>query len=262
MYEFHKDKKRYFNIQKEVTEEYIIPFLENHFDKNSSQKVLEIGSAEAGVLKAFTNLGHTCVGIELDNNRVELAKQFMAEELEDKKVQFFSRNIYDINPEEELDFKFDLIVLKDVIEHIHDQEKFVTIIKKFLNKNGKVFFAFPPWQMPFGGHQQVAENKLISVAPYIHLLPVFLYKALLKVFGETDNKIESLLEIKETGISIERFERIIKNSEYTIVKKKFYLFNPIYKWKFGVNPRKQFGFISAIPWLRNFFTFGTYYIIE
>ncbi|HIE59313.1 MAG TPA: class I SAM-dependent methyltransferase [Hydrogenothermaceae bacterium] len=262
MYDFHKDKERYFKIQKEVTEEYIIPFLSDFFNIGKPQTVLEIGSAEAGVLKAFTDKGHNCVGIELSSNRVETAKTLMAKELEEKKVRFFSRNIYDINPEEELEFKFDLIILKDVIEHIHDQEKFISILKNFLKKNGKVFFAFPPWQMPFGGHQQVAANKLISTSPYIHLLPMFLYKFVLKIFGETDAKIESLTEIKETGISIERFEKIIKNSKYNIVKKKFYLFNPIYKWKFDIKPREQFSFISSIPYIRNFFTFGVYYIIE
>jgi len=262
MYDFHKDKKRYFNIQKEVTEEYIIPFLSEHFDINKPQKVLEIGSAEAGVLKAFTDRGHSCVGIELSENRVLFAKKFMAEELNENKIKFFSRNIYDINPEEELGFKFDLIILKDVIEHIHDQEKFISILKRFLKKNGKVFFAFPPWQMPFGGHQQMAKSKILSKMPYFHLLPMFLYKFTLKVFGISKGQIEALAEVKETGISIERFERIIKNSEYNIIKKKFYLFNPIYKWKFGVKPKEQFSFISAIPFLRNFFTFGVYYIIK
>lgn len=262
MYDFHKDKQRYFNIQKEVTEEYIIPFLEGFFDAKAGLKVLEIGSAEAGVLKAFTNLGNKCLGIELSESRVALAKQFMAEELKDGKVNFISRNIYDINPEEDLDFKFDLIVMKDVIEHIHDQEKFIPILKKFLNKNGKIFFAFPPWQMPFGGHQQNAKSKVLSKLPYFHLFPMPIYKGIMKMFGLEQDQIDGLAEVKETGISIERFEKIVKASGFKVVKKKFYLFNPIYKWKFGIQPREQFGFIAAIPWLRNFFTFGVYYVVE
>ena len=35
-----------------------------------------------------------------------------------------------------------------------------------------------------------------------------MYKGLLKAFGESDGKISTLLEIKETGISLERFEEI------------------------------------------------------
>lgn len=262
MYDFHKDKKRYFTIQKEVTQEYVIPFLSDHFDIDKSQKILEIGSAEAGVLKAFTDKGHQCLGIELQASRIEMAEEFMKKELDAGKVKFMNKNIYDIDVDKDLDSKFDLIILKDVIEHIPEQEKFMPFLKKFLNKNGKVFFAFPPWQMPFGGHQQNAKSKLLSVMPYFHLLPMVIYKFILKAFGEKDNKIKGLTETKETGISIERFEKIVNNSGFKISKKKFYLFNPIYKWKFGIKPRVQFSLISAIPWLRNFFTFGTYYIIE
>lgn len=260
MFSFHKDKERYFNIQKEVTEEYILPFLKEDFDIDKPQKVLEIGSAEAGVLKAFTNKGHQCLGIELSKQRVEHARHFMAEEVDAGKVQFISRNIYDIDTEKDLEFKFDLVILKDVIEHIHDQEKFMQHLKRFLTKNGKVFFAFPPWQMPFGGHQQIATNSFISKMPYIHLLPMPLYKLLLKLFKVKN--IDGLVEIKETGISIERFERIVKANGFTVEKKQFYLFNPIYKWKFGVKPRKQFKLIAGIPWLRNFFTFGVYYTVK
>jgi 2-polyprenyl-3-methyl-5-hydroxy-6-metoxy-1,4-benzoquinol methylase len=37
-------------------------------------------------------------------------------------ISFLARNIYDIDPDQDLPFKFDLIILKDVIEHIPDQE--------------------------------------------------------------------------------------------------------------------------------------------
>jgi 2-polyprenyl-3-methyl-5-hydroxy-6-metoxy-1,4-benzoquinol methylase len=262
MYEFHKDKKRYFNIQREVTEEYIIPFLKNHIDLDKSINVLEIGCAEAGVLKAFTNLNHRATGIELSPKRVESASHFMAKELEENKVNFIVRNIYDIDTEKDLPFKYDLIVLKDVIEHIHEQHKFLAIVRKFLNPEGQIFFAFPPWQMPFGGHQQICKSKFLSKLPYFHLLPKFLYKAILKLFGETETNIESLLEIKETGISIERFERLIQQSHFEVLKKQHFLFNPIYKYKFGIQPKNQFSIIQNLPYLRNFFTMGVYYLVK
>jgi 2-polyprenyl-3-methyl-5-hydroxy-6-metoxy-1,4-benzoquinol methylase len=261
MFEFHKDKERYFKIQKEVTQEYVIPFLKSHVEMKPDFKVLEIGCGEAGVLQAFTDLGFHATGIELYASRIENAKKFMAKELEEGKVQFIVRNIYDIDVEKDLSHKFDLIILKDVIEHIPEQEKFISIVHSFLTPTGKIFFAFPPWQMPFGGHQQICQSKFLSKLPYFHLLPMFLYTAILKLFGESERCIQELQEIKQTGISIERFERIIKQSSFAILKKKFYLFNPIYKYKLGVNPKEQLGLISSIPYVRNFFTMGTYYLV-
>ncbi len=225
-------------------------------------KVLEIGCAEAGVLKAFTDRGHSCVGIELSEHRVKLAEQFLAEEVSEGKISFLAKNIYDLDVQKDIGHTFDLVILKDVIEHIHDQERFFKALRQLLSPKGKIFFGFPPWQMPFGGHQQKCNNKLLSVLPYYHLLPMPLYKGVLKLFGETDLKVSNLAEIKETGISIERFERIYKTQNYKLLKRQLFLINPIYKYKFKLTPRTQFGFIAAVPWVRNFFSTCAYYVLE
>ncbi|MFT5725498.1 MAG: SAM-dependent methyltransferase [Bacteroidia bacterium] len=261
MYEFHGDMQRYHDMTRKVTEQFVIPFVSQSLDMSKSLNVLEIGSGEAGVLSAFTKSGHHCVGIELSPESVIRAENLMKDEVASGAIRFVAENIYDINPE---DFqpKFDLIILKDVIEHIHDQEKIMVRLKAFLAPGGVIFFGFPPWYMPYGGHQQGAKSKFGSKLPFYHILPTFLYKWMLKLFGESEHMIEGLLEIKETGISIERFERITKSAGFKIDQSTFYLFNPIYKYKFGVKPRKQLGLINYIPFLRNFVTTCAYYTVR
>jgi hypothetical protein len=89
-----------------------------------------------------------------------------------------------------------------------------------------------------------------------------LYKRILRAAGESQHTIDSLVDVKETGISIERFERIAKKSGYAIVNKQWFLFNPIYKFKFGFKPRKQNWLFGAIPFVRNFLTTCAYYTIQ
>ena len=262
MFEFHSDMVKYFDMQYKTSAEFIIPFIKEHIDLNEPLKVLEIGCAEAGVLKAFTELGHTCVGIELVQSRIDLAVQFMEKELKEEKIKFITRNIYDIDVQKDIGHQFDLIILKDVIEHIPNQEKFIAQLHDFLNPNGYVFFGFPPWYMPFGGHQQICKNKLLSKLPYYHLLPGFLYKGLLKLFGEPEHIVSELMSIKQTGISIERFERLMRQNNYQINKHKSFLTNPIYKYKFGLKVREQLSFIRAIPFIRNFLTTCVYYLVK
>jgi 2-polyprenyl-3-methyl-5-hydroxy-6-metoxy-1,4-benzoquinol methylase len=261
-FDFHSDTLAYFNIQYENARKYLVPFVKEQVALKPGTKVLEIGCGEAGVLKAFTELGCICTGIELNTNRLNDARQLMKNELEAGSISFINRNIYDIDAEKDLPYAFDLIILKDVIEHIPHQEKLMKKLQDFMTTNGKVFFGFPPWQMPFGGHQQICRNKFLSLLPYFHLLPMPLYVFVLKLFGEPENVIKELREIKQTGISIERFERICKNVNYTIVKKKFYFINPIYEYKFKMKARVQWNVIAAIPVLRNFFTTAAYYLIS
>jgi len=262
MYGFHTDRKYYFDFIHKTADGFIVPFIEEYRSLRSADKVLEIGCAEGGVLKAFTDRGHQSMGIELSEKRVALANEFMSEEVDNKLVQFVSKDIYDIDTESELPFKFDVILLKDVIEHIFHQEKFMARLDQFMSSDGLVFFGFPPWQMPFGGHQQVLKSKLLSKIPYFHLLPRFLYKWILTIFGESEYKIKEMMELTETGLSVEKFERYVTEAGFQVVKKRHYLINPVYSFKFGLKPRKQLGLISAIPYLRNFLTTGVYYLIQ
>ncbi|HRG21771.1 MAG TPA: class I SAM-dependent methyltransferase [Saprospiraceae bacterium] len=253
MYDFHENKSRYFEIQRWVTAQYIIPFLE--LPANTSLRVLEVGCGEAGVLKAFLDQGHSGMGIELSSTRVEMANAFLSDEVKQGKVEIVNANIYDIDPMSDRKFQFDLIVLKDVIEHIPDQAKFMAKLKQFLKPGGKVFFAYPPWWMPFGGHQQICKSKLLSKLPWFHLLPMSLYVAFLRMMGEGEPTIKELREIKETGIISEKIHSIIRNLDYRVIKETFWLINPIYVRKFNFKPLKA---LLAIPYLRNIYCTAHY----
>ena len=262
MYEFHSDKDRYFDIQYRTAKEFILPFIREHAPGIKLSRVLEIGCGEAGVLKCFLEEGAFCTGIELSPSRVASAAQYHAQAVEEGRIEFVNRNIYDIDPNADLGGQYDLVILKDVIEHIPDQKEFMHHLQAFLNPDGVIFFAFPPWQMPFGGHQQIAKNKLLSHLPYYHLLPMSVYKLILRMFGESKITLDELEEIKETGISIERFERCLKSAKFKIVAVRHYLVNPIYWYKFKMKPRVQNKLISKIPWVRDFVTSACYYLVS
>jgi 2-polyprenyl-3-methyl-5-hydroxy-6-metoxy-1,4-benzoquinol methylase len=259
MFEFHTDRKRYFDIQVANAAAFVLPFIEEKYTIKPDMRVLEIGSGEGGVLKPFMERGCTGIGVEFDLVRIEFGKMWMGKEIEEGRLTLLGKDIYDVDAVDELGGNFDIIILKDVIEHIHDQRKLIGHLKVFLKPDGVIFFGFPPWQMPFGGHQQICKNKWLSRLPYFHLLPSFLYRMILKLAREN---VDEMMEIKQTGISIERFETICKQQGYELLHRKHYLINPIYQWKFGWKPKTQFKLISTLPFIRNFLTTCVYYLIR
>jgi SAM-dependent methyltransferase len=258
----HKDAQLRFRQQVDNSATYVIPFIEEAFPLRGGMHVMEIGCGEGGVLEPFLKKGCQCVGVELMASRLALAEQFLPEPLREGRLRLINKNIYDLDFLGEFKESFDLIILKDAIEHIPDQERLMGYLKQLLKPEGVIFLGFPPWYMPHGGHQQICQNKVLSMFPYVHLLPVPVYKSILKGCGEGPSIIKELLEIKETGISIERFQRILQKNNYAVVHKRFYLINPIYRYKFGWKPRVQSGVIAGIPFFRNFVTTCVYYLVK
>lgn len=258
----HRDDNVRYQQQVDNSRNYVIPFIEKEFPDIAGLKVMEVGCGEGGVLTPLLEKGCICVGVDLSQQRIDLAEGFLKEYTGTGQLRLIAKNIYDLDFLGEYRHTFDVIILKDAIEHIPDQEKIIGHLKQLLSPRGQVYFGFPPWYMPHGGHQQVCTSKVLTLMPYIHLLPRPLYRGLLRAFKEPEPIIQELMEIKDTGISIERFERIVKRQQYKITQRKFYLINPIYKYKFGVSAREQWKPLAAIPFVRNFFTTCVYYLIK
>ncbi|HOW25518.1 MAG TPA: class I SAM-dependent methyltransferase [Bacteroidales bacterium] len=259
MQERHTNRQQYFQEQVYTTSQYVIPFIREVFPPGNNTTVLEIGCGEGGNLKPFLDMGCRVTGIDISESRITLARSFLDDPDYKDRLELIANDIYDVH---EPFIKFDLIILRDVIEHIHNQKWFMSYLKRFLRPGGMVFIAFPPWYNPFGGHQQVCRNRILSKLPYVHLMPSFCYRKLLKAFGENDATIQGLMEVKETGLSIERFERILKQDGYRIVKMQHYLINPNYEIKFRMKPRKQNRLIAAIPFVSDFLTTSSYYLVS
>ena len=261
MQERHLDSEKYFNEQWITTEKYVLPFIQGVKNINENTSVLEIGCGEGGNLAPFLKMGcKRIVGVDLSREKIKNANAFFGKMKNHDNIEFILDDIYNISPGDI--GRFDIIITRDVLEHIHGQEKFMSFVKNFMKPDGKFFLGFPPWHNPFGGHQQMCDSKFLSKVPYFHILPIFMYKYILKAFGESDTKIKVLLEIKDTGITIERFHEILKKEQYHIDRRMFYFINPNYEIKFGLRPIEAWGLISSIPYVRNFLITTNYYVIS
>ena len=248
-FDFHKDRDKYFYIQKENAKKYILPFIEIKKKINPEMRILEVGCRDGGVLFPFLEKGCHITGIDLSKTMLSKAIYQYSKYINEGRAKFIAADIHDFDANND---QFDIIILKDVIEHVYDHHRLIKILGKLLNDDGVIYFGYPPWQNPFGGHQQASDHKILSKLPYFHLLPGFLYFGIFKIFK--DKKLQFLKATKETRITIEGFRKLIKRKGLCIKAEKMYLINPIYEKKFGWRPIEQFNLIKNIPYLRNYFT--------
>lgn len=252
----HTDRYRYFREETATTEKYFIPYLSEFMDVGDIS-VLEVGCGEGGNLLPFARRGCRVVGVDLSEQRVRQAESFFSREC--AAGTFVCDDVMHYRGDGRL---FDLIVCHDVVEHIHEKEKMLLALKRLLAPGGRLFVAFPAWQMPFGGHQQIARSWVVSHLPFVHLLPELAFCLMLRLFGEDASKINELIGIRRTRCTVEMFEREAAYAGYTVCDRRLWLVNPHYEVKFGLRPIRLCRQLSALPYIRNFMASSCFYVVR
>lgn len=252
----HTDRYRYFREEAATTEKYFIPYLSEFMDVGDIS-VLEVGCGEGGNLLPFARRGCRVVGVDLSKQRVRQAESFFSREC--AAGTFVCDDVMHYRGDGRL---FDLIVCHDVVEHIPEKGKMLLALKRLLAPGGRLFIAFPAWQMPFGGHQQIACSWVVSHLPFVHLLPELAFSLMLRLFGEDASKINELISIRRTRCTVEMFEREAAYAGYTVCDRRLWLVNPHYEVKFGLRPIRLCRQLSVLPYIRNFMASSCFYVVR
>lgn len=233
-------------------------FVESFMDIDSSSplNILEIGTAEAGLLKYFHEKGHSCYGIEYSpvrhKNSIELNEEF--------RDNLLHGDITDINTYSAIaGIQFDVIVLRDVIEHVKDQSLALRNIYSLLKPGGKFFVSFPPKHSPYAGHQQVFPKKLGKL-PYIYMLPDFLYKKVIHYTGLNEKSVDYYIFLKKNRLSIRKFQRLTSELNYKLIKIEKYFIRPCYEYRFNMN--RTLNPLAKIPVIDEFTTLGSIFLLS
>ena len=227
--------EKHFYQQIEHTKNYLLGYFKKHIPDFQSLKILEIGCAEAGFVHYLDSMNIDVQGLELAEARVNIALG---------KNPHLKLTVGDITKSEvveKLNAKFDLIVMRDVIEHIPQRREMFENIVKLLNPGGYLYVTFPPRFSAFAGHQQNGKS-ILKFVPYVQLLPDFLIRTLGNIFKEHRYMIETIINNFRDGLTIGKFVKYCNSFGFDFLVKELFLIRPIYKIKFSLPPVKM-------PWI-------------
>jgi len=243
--------EKHFYEQQEFSKSYLMPYLRRHIPDFENAEILEIGCGEAGFLDILHQSGVSATGIEIEAGRIKTALD------KNPNLKIILGDITDPAVVKQMGRQFDLIIMRDVIEHIKDRDTMFANLRKLLKPEGYLYITFPPRFSGFAGHQQNGKS-ILRYLPYLHLLPVPLIRLLAKSFREREEVIYQVIINYQIGLTIRRFTQLYRLYDFTPVIRELFIFRPIYQIRFKVTPRR----IPNIPGLREFIAFGSEYLLR
>jgi ubiquinone/menaquinone biosynthesis C-methylase UbiE len=132
---------------------------------------------------------------------------------------------------------FDLILMRDVLEHMPDAEKALEKAASMLNIGGLLYASFAPFYSPFGGHQHNGSGFFSNV-PWLQALPESWFRAALRLRGNSYKSGKGLADDMEsvlrTRLTVSRFRRLVPAAGLRFRYFARYLSRPDYRIKFGL----------------------------
>ncbi len=187
------------------------------------------------------------LGIDLEEKPLSFAQENLATNYKNLKdrIEFKKINLL----EYKIDKKFDYIVSKDTFEHTQNLPKVLDKMYDLLNVGGKVFLGFGPLYNFFNGD----HGRTKMFLPWFHLL--FSEKFLIKRINfRRKDKIKKIEDLGLSKYSLKQYEDFLKNSKFKIL---------IFKTNQTKHPvGKAFNILSKLKFLKEYFTFNIYCILE
>jgi SAM-dependent methyltransferase len=252
--------EQYRRYQAKLAHEYLIPVLNRWNIPLKDKKFLEAGCGDGGCAAEFFRAGCRVTAIDIDARLVSITAALNKKE----GISFgaFTGDVCRDDCPGLEEGPFDIILLRDVAEHLEDLPGALSILRGQLTESGVLFIVFPPYYSPYGAHQQILPKKKLGFIPYnklpfIQLLPDPVFAAITRGDEPSHREVDRLRRIR---LTIREFERSSDKAGLSLLRRKFYLTRPTHGLRYGV-PVVPASILGGIPGLNELIVTACYYLL-
>ncbi|MFQ5512247.1 MAG: class I SAM-dependent methyltransferase [Candidatus Krumholzibacteriia bacterium] len=253
--------ERYRDYQSKLAERYLIPTLEAWGVHLDGIHLLEVGCGDGGCGAAFFHAGARVVMMDIEERLVATAERFNRRDGVTAKT--FVGDILDDTGKVYREGAFDLVMFRDVMEHLAEPVRVLDIVREHLTPSGRVFVVFPPYYSPYGAHQQLLPRTTLvripyNKLPYLQLLPDPWFLPVTKGDSGAHREVKRLRSIR---LTIRGFEKHVREAGFRVTRKRFYLSRPSFALRYGA-PVIGAGPLGRVPFLNEVLVTAAYYLLE
>jgi len=237
----------YWTYQNLLAEKYYIPLFESWGVTMQHKKILDVGCGDGGFTAGLAQSGAQCTGVEVRD---------FGWSSKHPNLRFIEQDILADDAQQMIGSDYDIIVLRDVIEHIPRQTKyaFMKALQKFTGPHGIILLTFPPFFSPFGLHQQTFLKSFLRQVPYLGWIPGVLLDGILKLTGESSKARADVADIRDCQMSLGQFQKMVDRLSYNIEQEKYYTIRPSHELRYGWKMRESR--VAKLPLLREILVLG------
>lgn len=247
----------YFDYQYSVARDVVIPWLDPHVSL-AGLAVGDFGCHEGGVLQALREVARIGSGIGFDVDEDSIRRSSFEP---NSRFRLLPRDILEVDAAR---YKFDLILLRDVIEHTRNPVAILEKARTCLTHGGRIFVSFPPYYSPFGGHQHEAGNG-VRFVPFIHYLPDVLFYALSRFrdtpYMSAEGTLADIRSVRRARLTLSKAERAFDRAGLHIETQELFLFRPEFQVRYGLSSWSV-PLVHRVPMVREITTLGAYYLLR
>jgi len=256
--QFAANERYYWRYQFLLGDTVLVPMLANAGAFAPKMRVFEFGCGEAGVLGAFAHAGAAAaIGVDIAEYRIEVGRRIAGACGLPVELMVMDLLTEPIPPQWQ--HQFDLVILRDVIEHLDSTAQALQVVAQLLAPGGWVLVTFPPYYSPFGGHQHLLQTPL-GMLPWVHLLPHAVREWIITRSNRTADQ-EEVRRLSRIRLTIGSFERAAIESGLQIERKLLYVLRPVFRFKFGIPSLRMPRWLAQTP-VAEFLALEAFYLLR
>ncbi|MCU0330512.1 MAG: class I SAM-dependent methyltransferase [Candidatus Kapabacteria bacterium] len=215
--------------QYRLAEHTLIPWLRREGVLTDGASIAEIGCAEGGVLMACAEVTHGyALGTDIQGELLSLYSSDIARRV-GLDITFTQHDVIYEDVPAEWEHRFEVVLLRDVLEHLDDTFVALRNIRRLLKPGGILLITFPPYTSAFGGHQQLLETAAGKL-PFVHMLPRPMFEQIIR--GSSSINTDEVRRLASIRLSAERVRKAARREDYELVDERYFMLRPVFKWKY------------------------------